>query len=162
MLNDRVSKPVAGRYFPITSAELATRVAALAFAVHSYNERLPILLENCTVECDRGYQLCSFLRMGYLAVFSLPIFVPRDLAQRAVEVALQRFSAIDRGPRLSVREQQFVMYRAFLGPLGALSITQHVINAVSRPYLQFLKLSQLSKSGQSCKGQLELLNVQVA
>jgi hypothetical protein len=113
-------------------------------------------------DVEETYQLCSFLRMSYLAAFSLPTLVRPDLAQRAVEVALQRFSAIDRGPRLSVREQQFVMYRAFLGPLGTLSITQHVINAVSRPYLQFLKVSQLSKAGRSCKGQLELLNVQVA
>jgi hypothetical protein len=118
-------------------------------------------MENCSVECDRGYQLCSFKRMGYLAVFSLPGDVPQMLARRAVEEALMRFREIDRGPQLAVRDQQFVVYRAFLGSLGALSITQHVVNGVSRSYLQFRKSTQLSKSASSTKGQKELYSVQV-
>jgi hypothetical protein len=140
----------------VSFAEIASVVEKHAFSVHSYRERLPILMENCLAECDRGRQLCSFKRMSYLAIFSLPADVPQAGAHRAFEIALERFAALDQGPWPTVREQQFVLYRAFLGPMGALSITQHVINGVSRSYLQFARASQLPKSASSTKGQQQL------
>lgn len=162
LASDRISKPVKGKYFPLLASELATRVEALAFSVHSCHKRLPIHLENAAAECDRGYQLCSLLRMSYLAVFSLPDSVPHPLARKALDAALEKFSAIDQGPRLAVREQEFVVYRAFLASLGTLSITQHVVSAGSRSYLHFNKASQLSKAGRETKGQQELFHVKVA
>lgn len=159
--SDRISKPVTGKYFPLTVGELASRVETLGFSVHSYHKRLPIHFENAAAECDRGYQLCSFLPMGYLASFSLPEPTPHSLAQRAIEAVLGKFSEIDRGPKLAVRDQQFVVYRAFLGSLGTLSITQHVVSAGSRSYLQFSKASQLSKAGRVTKEQKELFSVQL-
>lgn len=161
LASDRISKPVAGKYFPLLATDLASRVEALAFSVHSYHQRLPIYLENAAAECDRGYQLCSFLRMSYLAIFSLPDSVPNPMAKNAIDTALQMFAKIDQGPRLAVRDQQFVVYRAFLGSLGTLSITQHVVSAGSRSYLQKDKASQLFKSGRETKGQQELLKTQV-
>lgn len=162
LASDRISKPASGKYFPLPASELATRVEALAFSVHNYHKRLPIHLENAAAECDRGYQLCSFLRMSYLAIFSLPESVPRPMAQKAIDTALEKFAEIDQGPRLAVRDQQFVVYRAFLASLGMLSITQHVVSAGSRSYLQFSKASQLSQAERETKGQQELINVQVA
>jgi hypothetical protein len=99
--------------------------------------------------------------MDYLAVFSLPELVPPALAKKALEVAIRHYAALDKGPHLHIRDQQFVIYRAFLGSLGRLSLTQHIINAGHRSYLQFQKASQLPRSQTSTKGQQELLNVQI-
>lgn len=161
LADDRLSKPASGRYFPMSFVELLSQVEKYAFAVHDYHERLPIFMENCLAESDRGFQLCSLMRMSYLAVFSLPNDVPRAIAHRSIEVALQRFSEIDRGSRPTIQDQQFVVYRAFLGPFGALSITQHVVNGGHRSYLQFRKASQLPKSASSTKGQKEIVSVHV-
>jgi hypothetical protein len=162
MSDDRISNASAGRYFPETAAEIVLRVATLAFSVHSYDKRLPIIMENADFECERGLQLCSFLRMSYLAVFSLPESVPPAIAKRAIEYTLARFSEIDKGPRLSVRAQQFVVHRAFLAPVGKISITQHIVSAGSRSYLQFRKASRLSKAESESKRQQEIYSVQVA
>jgi hypothetical protein len=159
--DDRLSKPAAGRYFPLAFSELLSQVEKFPFAVHDYHKRIPIFMENCLAECDRGFQLCSLMRMNYLAVFSLPTEVPHGIARRSIEMALQRFSEIDAGTLPTILDQQFVVYRAFLGPVGALSITQHVVSGGHRSYLQFQKASQLPKAASSTKGQKELISVQV-
>lgn len=159
---DRISRPVAGRYFPLTAGELVQRIESAPFAVHSDDLRLPIHLENAAVECDRGHQLCSFLRMSYLAFFSLPDIVPGPMACKAIDAALQKFMEIDRGPLLAVREQQFVVYRAFLSGPGTLSVTQHIVSAGSRSYLHFARASQLSKAGRETKAQQLLMRFDVA
>jgi hypothetical protein len=79
-----------------------------------------------------------------------------------MEVTLEKFAAIDQGPSLTVNAQQFVVYRAFLGALGLLSITQHVVSGGSRSYLQFRKASQLAKRERESRAQPVLLSVQVA
>jgi hypothetical protein len=71
--HDRISRPAKGRYFPVTAQEIAKQIEAAKFAVHSYHKRLPLFMENCLVECDRGKQICSFLRMSYLAAFSVEL-----------------------------------------------------------------------------------------
>ena len=101
LLDDRLSKPAAGREFPDSFPSILQQVQSLAFSVHDYHERLPIMMENCVAECDRGYQLCSSMRMRYLAVFSLPQDIPRGIAGKALGIALQRYAGIDRGPHLS-------------------------------------------------------------
>lgn len=161
LADDRLSKPVTGRYFPASFPEVLAAVETHCFSVHNYHKRLPILMENCVARSDRGHQLCSFKRMSYIAVFSLPEEVPRALSRRAMEVAAQQFAEIDCAAWPAMRDQQFVVYRAFLGAVGALSITQHVINGGFRSYLQFRRASQLSKSSSSTKGQKELFSVQV-
>jgi hypothetical protein len=80
-MDDRISKAVTGRYFPFKSTEVAVRLNALGFATHFSDKRPSILLENCTVECVLGHQLCSLLRRSYVAEFSLPQLVPVNLAK---------------------------------------------------------------------------------
>jgi len=146
MSRDHQSKPSQGRYFPRAFAATLSRVVELGFAVHSYDARLPVRLENCEVENDFGHQLATFLPMSYLAVFSLPDTVAHDLAGAALDRAVTEFSSIDREPKPSVREQQFVVYRAYLGALGRLTIAQHVVSAGNRSYLHFQRAAKLSKS----------------
>lgn len=159
--NDRVAKPAKGRYFPVTAAELFVQVQQFAVFSLGYRERIWFLMENCAVETPLGHQLCSFLPMSYLAVFSLPEPVPPAVAKKGVAIALERFREIDKGPALATREHQFVMYRAFLGPMGVLSITQHIIHGGPRPYQRFREMSQLPKSCPSPDGQRELCRVQI-
>ena len=158
---DRISKPVADRYFPLSTTDIASRVSEAGFSVHDFDERLPILFENGAALCDRGHQLCSLLPRSYLAVFSLPEAVPRAMARSAIEVAIGKLAEFDRGPQLAVREQQFVVYRAFLSSLGALAITQHVVSAGRRKYLQFRDASKLSNAERETKGQLLLFSAQI-
>ena len=70
--------------------------------------------------------------------------------------AIQTMAEIDRGPRLNVRPQQFVMYRAFLGPVGELTITRQLISARSRSYLWHDRVSQLSNAERDTRGHTEL------
>ncbi len=132
----RISKPAGGRYFPLSAAEIAERVDALALKARWADRPITIFAENCDVVCARGHPLCAFIRERYIAVFSLPDEIPAALAKQAMALAMEKFAAIDRGPHLSVKEQQFVVYRAYLGALGELSITQHTVNGVSRSYLR--------------------------
>lgn len=112
----------------IRRKRVASRTEELAFARHSYDDRLAVLLENCEVECPLGFQLCSLFRCGYVAQFSLPLTVPAGLARKAVDAALARLREIDAGPQVAVRDQQFVVYRAYLRPAGTLSVAQHVVS----------------------------------
>jgi hypothetical protein len=162
MSGDQLAQPSTGRRFPMEVHELAKRIEELGFAASIYDRRLPVIMENCQVETDRGRQLCSLLRTSYLAVFSLPDDVNPGIAKLALNRALELLAEIDRGPRLSVNDQQFVVYRAFLGPLGAVSITEHVVSGVSRSYLKFRLASQLSKANCSTKGQREVARLSVA
>ena len=147
------SKASQGRFFPLSFAEAVAIVRERDFAVHSYYDRLPVRLQNCDVECDLGHQLCSFMRMSYLAVLSLPDSVHRATAKAAVILATSEFAALDKTPHLAVRDQQFVVYRAYLGALGRLTVTQHIVSAGSRSYLQFKGAATLSKAQRSPKQQ---------
>jgi len=100
--------------------------------------------------------------MSYVAVFSLPETVTATVAEAALDFALGEFAAVDRGPHLSVREQQFVVYRAYLGALGQASIAQHVVSAGSRSYLQFQRAAMLSKSQRSPERHQVILTRRVA
>lgn len=146
MSQDLLSKPSQSRFFPRSFGEVVSRVTELAFAVHTPGTRLAVRLQNCDIECDLGFQVASFLRTSYLAVFSLPESVARPVAGAALDFAMGEFSAIDRGPHLAVREQQFVVYRAYLGPLGQVSIAEHVVSAGSRSYLHFQRAAMLSSA----------------
>jgi hypothetical protein len=160
--NDKLSKQSRDRYFPYAAHEFISRVKELSFAVFEHDERLPVFLENCDVECPLGYQLCSFFRLGYIAQFSLPLTVPVELARAALDAVLPRLREIDAGPRLAVRDQQFVIYRAYFRPIsGVLSVAQHVMNGGHRSYLRFKAASQLAKAQRHPDGQTVLFEVRI-
>lgn len=146
MSQDLSSKPSQGRFFPHTFEVVSACVVELGFAVHFQGARLAVRFQNCDVECELGFQVATFMRMSYLAVFSLPDSVARSVAEAALDLSIAEFASIDRGPHLAVREQQFVVYRAYLGPLGNVSLAQHVVSAGSRSYLQFQRAAMLSRS----------------
>lgn len=163
MSQDLESKPSQGRFFPLSHSELVTSVNENAFTVHSYDKRLPVRLLNCDVECELGHQLCTFMRMTYLAALSLPeeaIALP--LAQAAMRAAIGEFSRLDKAPHLSVNEQQFVVYRAYLAPLGRVIIAQHVVSGGNRSYLQYQRAAALSRAERSPARQVVLAQRAVA
>jgi hypothetical protein len=47
MIDDSISKPSAGRFFPMSAKEVVERIKQLCFKVHSYNDRLSLMLQNC-------------------------------------------------------------------------------------------------------------------
>lgn len=160
MHHDRISKPSAERVFPFEAHELATRVREMGFLVHEGEDRLSLIFENCDVECPLGRQLCSFFPKSYIALFSLPADVPLVLARKAVEAALSKFKEADLGPRPAVRDQQFVVYRAYLGSSGSVSVTQHIVSGGYRSYLKFRAAASLSKAQRDPPHQKVLSNVQ--
>jgi len=162
MSQDLESKAATSRYFPQSFTEVVSCVADLQFSVHSYDSRLAVRFLNCDVECDLGHQLASFMRMSYLAVLSLPDGIPAVVAKSALSHSISEFAAIDKRPHLAVREQQFVVYRAYLGPLSRVTIAQHVVSAGSRSYLQFQRVAMLSRSQASPKQQVVLVQRAVA
>ncbi|MCQ4166047.1 hypothetical protein [Tahibacter harae] len=162
MPHDQIAKPAAGRYFPFSAGELARQAAG--FSTHAYSPappRIDLQLKNCTVECRHGHQLCTFLRRSYLAAFSLPETVPAGLARQAVEAALQHFATIDSGPYPALRQQQRVAYRAFLGPVGKLCVTEHRFNAQDIPWLSTDRVVMLSARQRECRDQRVLLQLQL-
>lgn len=149
MNRDRFAKPSQGRFFALTPSELAAETISRSFSIYSYHDRLPVRTENCTHVCALGHQLASFRRMGLLALFSLPELVPRGLAVVAANRAIDEFLLVDKTAHLHVRDQQFVVYRAFLRELGVLSIALDIVNGVSRSYLEFERAVQLSRAAES-------------
>ena len=98
-MQDKISKPVRGRFFPIKATEIIHLMAEQGFNVH-YDKRLPLRLENCNFECELGLQLASFNRMGYLAIFSLPDSTNKKTAELALKRTIESFGHIDKGPHL--------------------------------------------------------------
>lgn len=160
MTRDKIAKPAKSRYFPIAYPRLRELADAQGFSSASYHDHIPLHIENCEVECEAGYQLGSFIRMVYLAAFSLPEIVPAKLAAMATERAIEEFAAIDATPHLAVNEQQFVVYRAYLGMPGTLTVTQHIVKAVSRKYLAYDPWSQLSKANRDPRDERVLRRVE--
>jgi len=158
MRQDRISKPSSGRRFPLDSHELAALVRQFGFSTHD-GDRLSLMLENCDVDCPLGRQLCSFFPKSYISLFSLPAEVSPTLARKAAEVALAKFKELDAGPQLAVRDQQFVVYRAYLGPSALVSVTQHVVSGGYRSYLRFRAASSLSKAQRNPENQHVLFSV---
>jgi len=156
LINDRISKPATGRYFAASAPEIIELVGTLPFKTGYSGKRPAIHMENCKVDCEFGYQLCSFFRERYIAIFSLPEHIPQTITGRALKVAIEQFAVFDQGPHLSVRDQQFVIYRAYLGDLGKVTLTQHIVNGGFRSYLQFDSASQLSKSELPTKSERKL------
>jgi hypothetical protein len=159
--NDKISKPKAGRYFSYEVGDFISRVEKLAYSISGLSTRPDVFLENCDVECPLGYQLCSFKRGSYISQFSLPEVVPAALSRNALDVALDKFREIDEGPLLSIRDQQFVIYRAYLLMPETLFIAQHIINGKSRSYLQFREASQLSKANRDPSNQKILFQIKI-
>jgi hypothetical protein len=145
MKTDQISKPARGKIFAASYVELLGLIKEQAFNVHSYHERLPLFLQNCDFECPNGLQLASFNRNGYLAVFSLP------------EDTIVEFGAIDKGPRLTTKDEQIVIYRAYLKILGQLTITRDIMNAGHRSYLVYKKIAQISKTQKVASNEITLL-----
>lgn len=149
---DKFAKASQGRYFPLTATETITAVSQRTFSVFSYHNRIPIKQENCKYVYSLGHQLASFHRMGYIAFFSLPDEVAKALGANAVQRTIVEFSRIDKTPHLAVRPQQFVIYRAFLGALGRLSVVYGVVSARSHSYLAFDAASQLARPSDKSGG----------
>ena len=162
MNNDSFAKASTNRYFPLSPSTVISAVDQYGFATNSYHERLPVHFENCGHVCALGHQLATLHRMGYLAIFSLPEQVASPLASVALQRAISVFSTIDGEPHLNVREKQFLLYRAFLGPLGRLNIVYDIISGGSRPYLMFKASSQLSKASEAHRKLLPVTSIQLA
>lgn len=156
MIDDKISKPSAGRFFPLSTKEIINQIKELSFKVHSYNERLPLMFQNCEYKTDLGYQLASFSRMGYLAIFSLPESVATNAAANALNITLEEFSKIDKSPQKTTKKQQFVIYRAYLGELYTVVITEDIIQAGNRWYLLYKKVAQVTK-GSNLKHQERII-----
>jgi hypothetical protein len=157
MKTDQISKPARGKIFAASYVELLGLIKEQAFNVHSYHERLPLFLQNCDFECPNGLQLASFNRNGYLAVFSLPEDTNVQVARKAIESAIVEFGAIDKGPRLTTKDEQIVIYRAYLKILGQLTITRDIMNAGHRSYLVYKKIAQISKTQKVASNEITLL-----
>lgn len=97
------------------------------------------------------------MRVSYLAAFSLPDTIAHPVARSAMAAAIMKFSFLDKTPQLTVNNQQFVVYRAYLGPLGRITITQHIVSGGSRSYLQFERAAMLSQAKRSPKRQIVLV-----
>lgn len=162
MQNDRISKPSKDRVFPLSQIELVKLIEHHRFSVHSYDKRLPLRMENCHFMPELGAQISSFNRMGYLAVFSLPSTANQQIAKIALIKAVEEFGSIDRQPHISTREQQIVMYRAYLNDLSLLTITRHIVNAGSRWYLLYKNISQISKSQGKPSNEVVISKVELA
>lgn len=166
MVRDRISKPRKGRYFPYSAHEFRGLVADQKFSLFcGYpDNRISILLQNCETECSLGYQLCSFLRRTYIAQFSLPTVVSAEIARKSVDVTLAHFRNIDASPDLTLRDEQLVIYRAYLRSPGALTVTRHIINAGNRSdlYAYFRILAQLPKAQRNIKNQQTLFTAQIS
>jgi len=156
MYFDHVSKPAAGRYFPYSKAELAHRVLGLnpRWGTAPKAQRIDLHLKNSLVECRHGHQLCTFKPSDYLASFSLPDSVATPLARRAIDSAIEQFAQIERGPSPSLSQRYFVVYRAFLGALGELCISQHRINGQGIPWTHADRVLMLHQRHIACEGQL--------
>ncbi len=153
---DQIAKPRRGRGFPLSVARVLTEIKNSSFQTHSHQKRVALLFQNCDFEFPLGLQLASFLSFQYLSVFSVPELLNQKAAGRALVYAIGEFARIDHQPHLATREQQLILYRAYLGALNRVSITQDIMNAGSRAYLWSRTFSKVSKS-QSIQHQETLL-----
>lgn len=129
MFTDTQARPVSGRYYPLTFAQLVHRVAGFPSEAHRCHtgNRIRAHLRNSLVETALGHQLCTLSSKRYLAVLSLPDNVPVALGRRALACALECMIAFGESGPLQLRaDRAQTFYRAFLGPLGRLTITRDV------------------------------------
>lgn len=143
---DQIAKPRAGCIFPLSVAQVLAEIKNSAFRIHYYEKRPALLFQHCDVECPLGHQLASFIHKQYLSVFSLPDNLNKKATGRALVYAIGEFARIDHGPQLAKRSQQIIVYRAYLGPLNRVAITQDIVNAGNRAYLLTRTVSKVSKS----------------
>jgi hypothetical protein len=129
MFTDTQARPVSGRYYPLTFAQLVHRAAGFPAEAHGCRtgNRIRAHLRNSLVETVHGHQLCTLAPKRYLAVLSLPDTVPVALGRRALERALECMIAFgEPDPLHSRADWARTFYRAFLGPLGRLTMTRDV------------------------------------
>lgn len=155
------SKALSNRYFPLGPAQLIPRVAAFSTYSSIYKgdtaPAIDLHLYNCITECNMGHQLCVFRRGSWLAFFSLPQILPAGLTCKAVDAALAHFLALDRAPwPTSLRNEQFMIYRAFLGPLAMLTIAGQKLHGYR---VRRSRTLMLGKRSSDCKGLIELLRI---
>lgn len=155
------SKALSNRYFPLGPAQLVPRVAPFSTCSSVYYgdpaPAIDIYLYNCTTECAMGHQLCAFSRSSWLAFFSLPQILPATLACKATDTALAHFLVLDRAAwPSSLRSQQFMIYRAFLGPLAMLTIARQKTRGHRTRRSRGL---MLGKRRSDCKDLIELFRI---
>lgn len=140
----------------MSAKELLLLLKELPFNPRAYRERIDVILQNNDVVCPHGYQLGSFHRKGYLAIFSLPDHIDEKVGRAALKRAIEEFHAIDKERQPTKRDQQVIVYRAYYRSPNIVSITSDVVNAGTRWYLIYRSLSKMSKS-QSTKHHERLL-----
>jgi hypothetical protein len=124
---DRVVKPKSGFFFPFSLGEPIGRIESVEFEAH-YQPRINALLLNDYGEFEPGALLASFAERSYLAIFSLPEDVSREVARAGLDETFRRFADIEKRPGPRLRQHQIVLYRAYLKPFNAIVITRDVIN----------------------------------
>lgn len=130
MFTDTPAMPARERYFPLSRAALADRIARFPRyrCGSNYTHRLRLHLRNCDRQSVHGHQLCTFAPLHYFASLSLPTHVPLPLARQALKCALEHMPGFGDPGALSRRPgSPAVFVRAFLGPLALLTITRHAI-----------------------------------
>lgn len=122
--DDRLSKPRKGRLFGLTVPEMLNLIRELDFQHSEYRKRIDIVLMNPEQESEFGILLASFRPGDYLALFSLPDHIPRERAKSLDKSAVREFAAIDRNSAPKWSRQKTVSFRAYLGSLNKIVITE--------------------------------------
>jgi hypothetical protein len=140
IMNDRISKPRAGRFFAHSAPEVVALIRQARFRVRAWGKvsRIHLLLLNEPSEFDHGLALASFLPQKYLAVFSMPDVVHPSGARLALDTAIAEFSVIDAQPERGLADYRrtgdygLMIWRAYVRPPITLTLTRNLITTRSR------------------------------
>ena len=118
---DIIARPAKGRYFAHTVPEILALIAEYGLTQEPHLPRVELLFRNADREDTR---ILSLELRRTLVVFSFEESPPQKQAQVLVRAAMAQFARLDRAERAPMAPNSEVVFRAYAGALGTLTVTR--------------------------------------
>lgn len=140
-----IARASKGRVFPVTVPEAIALIHELPFAAPAIRKRVDVQFLNPRGKSEFGLWLAAFYPQAEIVICSLPDESNAAQARAVLRLALRHFSSIDKRTQPRYERGQSTCFRAYLGPLNRLTITERTRRASLQKYRGSAKFSNAFK-----------------
>jgi hypothetical protein len=159
---DQIARPAKGRFFAYNVSEVLRLLGEFEFSQPADRKRLDVLFRNPNHASEFGMPVANLFPADAIVVYSFTEEHTQMLAKSAVTAALEQLSILESREGHECNRHKTISFRAYLGDLGKLTVTRHLLVATLAKYRGDAKFSHAFKPSAVKSGERIVCAIELA